>query len=157
MPQARANFRALSGDYRLSGGTLEARNVQGDVLGGKVSGELTLTHLSERPTAQVTAAVHDVSLEAISAALDTKPLERAAISGIVQGRLEGSWEGRAKCPASCRRYHRRLGSGSTGGRNRTKCHSLAGQFAPGLCRSERRDVPKPVLAGHVPLFPQGGR
>ena len=87
MPQAHANFRALSGDYRLSGGTLEARNVRADVLGGKVSGELTLTHLSERPVAQVTAAVHDLSLEAVSAALDTKPLERAAISGIVQGRL----------------------------------------------------------------------
>ena len=48
MPQAHANFRGVSGDYRLSGGTLEARSVQGDVLGGKVSGELTLTHLSDR-------------------------------------------------------------------------------------------------------------
>ena len=63
------------------------------MLGGKISGELTLTHLSKRPAAQVTATVHDLSLEAVSAALDTKPLERAAISGIVQGRLEGSWEG----------------------------------------------------------------
>jgi translocation and assembly module TamB len=93
MPQAHANFRAVSGDYRLSGGTLEARNVQCDVLGGKVSGELTLTHLSERRAAQLAAAVHNVSLEAMSAALDTKPLERAAISGIVQGILDGSWEG----------------------------------------------------------------
>ncbi|HXW13563.1 MAG TPA: hypothetical protein VEN79_03555, partial [Terriglobia bacterium] len=93
MPQVHAKFRAVSGDYRLSGGTVEAHNVQCDVLGGKVSGELTLTHLAERPLAQFTAAVHGLSLEAVSAALDTKPLERAAISGIVQGTLKGSWEG----------------------------------------------------------------
>lgn len=93
MPQAHANVRAVSGDYRLSGGTLEARNVHADVLGGKVSGELTLTHLSERPAAKVTAAVHDVSLEAISAATNAKPLERAAISGSLNGKIEGTWEG----------------------------------------------------------------
>ena len=93
MPQARADFRQVSGDYRLTDGTLEARRVQGDALGGRVSGELTMTHLTERPLAQVTAAVHDVSLEGLSAALDTQPLKRAAISGIVQGTLEGSWEG----------------------------------------------------------------
>jgi translocation and assembly module TamB len=92
MPQVHANVRALTGEYRLSGGTLEARNVQADVLGGKMLGNLTLTHLSERPVARVAAAVHDVSLEAISAALDTRPLERAAISGSLDGTIAGSWE-----------------------------------------------------------------
>ena len=93
MPQARANVRAVSGDYRLSGGTLEARNVRADVLGGRVSGELTLTHLSERPAAKVTAAIHDVSLEAVSAATNTTALRRAAISGSLNGKIEGTWEG----------------------------------------------------------------
>ena len=93
MPQAHANVRAVSGDYRLSAGTLEARNVHADVLGGKVSGELTLTHLAERPAAKVTAAIQDVSLEAVSAATNTTPLERAAISGSLNGKIEGTWEG----------------------------------------------------------------
>src|ERR1019366_924236 len=39
LPQARSSVRALTGDYRLAGGTLEARKVQGDLLGGRVLGE----------------------------------------------------------------------------------------------------------------------
>ena len=48
MPQAHANVRNFSGDYRLSGGTLEARNVEADVLGGRIMADLALRHLSER-------------------------------------------------------------------------------------------------------------
>jgi translocation and assembly module TamB len=93
LPQAHANARAASGDYRLSGGTLEVRNVRADVLGGKVSGELTLTHLSERPAAKVAATIQDVSLEAVSAATNTTPLQRAAITGSLNGKVEGTWVG----------------------------------------------------------------
>ena len=96
MPQVRTTIRALIGEFRLDSGTLEARNVQGDVLGGKVSGNLTLTHLSERPTARVAAVAHNVSLGAIIAALDTRPLQRAAISGRLNGTVDGSWEGAGK-------------------------------------------------------------
>ncbi|MGO8814815.1 MAG: translocation/assembly module TamB domain-containing protein [Terriglobia bacterium] len=93
LPQARADIRALSGDFRVSDGNLEARNVRASVMGGSVSGEMTLTHLSERPMAKVTGALHDISLEALSAATNTTPLERAAISGNLNGTVAGSWEG----------------------------------------------------------------
>ena len=93
LPQAHANVQGLSGEFRLSDGTLEARSVQGDLLGGKISGNFTLTNLSERPVAKVAVAVHHVSLEATSAALDVRALERTAVSGNLDGTLNGSWEG----------------------------------------------------------------
>lgn len=96
MPQIHTTVRALTGDYHLDGGTLEARNVQGDAMGGKVSGSLTLTHLSERPMARFAAQARDVSLQAVSAALDMQPAERAAIGGNVNGTADGSWEGAGK-------------------------------------------------------------
>jgi translocation and assembly module TamB len=93
VPQAHANVRALTGEYHLSEGTIAVRNLRAAVLGGRISGNFTLTQLSERPVARVAAAVHDLSLQAISSALDTQPLKRAAISGNLDGTLEGSWEG----------------------------------------------------------------
>src|ERR1019366_5356137 len=69
LPPARGSVRALSGDYLLSSGTLEARNVQAGVLGGKIAGNLTITHLSDRPAARMAAQLHDVSVEALSTAV----------------------------------------------------------------------------------------
>ena len=93
LAQAHANVRALNGEFRLSDGTLEARNVLGDVLAGKISGSLTLTHLSERPVAKLAAAVHHISLDAASVALGVQPMERTAISGSLDATLNGAWEG----------------------------------------------------------------
>jgi translocation and assembly module TamB len=93
LPQGRASVQALSGEYRLSGGTLEVRNVQAGVLGGRMSGDFTLAHLSQQPEARVSAAVRDVSLEAASRAAGASQLERAAITGKLDGTVEGSWQG----------------------------------------------------------------
>jgi translocation and assembly module TamB len=92
LPQAHADVRDLTGEYQLSGGTLEVRNVKADVLGGKVAGNLTLTHMSARPVGRVAAALSDITLEAVTAALNTQPLERADITGRLNGTVEGSWE-----------------------------------------------------------------
>ena len=93
LPQAHTAVRALTGEYRMSGGTFEARNVHGDVLGGRLSADLSLTHLSDRPQGRVAACVRDVSLEATSAALGTSQFRRTAITGKLNGTIEGSWEG----------------------------------------------------------------
>jgi uncharacterized protein involved in outer membrane biogenesis len=130
--QARASVRALTGEYRLNSGTLEARNVQADVLGGRMTGDLTITHLLERSVARVAAVVRDVSLEAVSATLHTRPLERAAISGRLNGTMEGSWQASGE--------NLQLRSDSAGRRARNKQDSSAGRLAPGLRRPERRDL-----------------
>lgn len=93
LPQARASVRAFRGDYRLADGTLEARKVQGDVLGGRVAGELTLTHLADQPAATIAATVRDISLDAASNALTARPLNGTTISGLLNGAVQGSWVG----------------------------------------------------------------
>ena len=155
LPQGAASVRALSGEYRLGGGTLEVRNVQADVLGGRSVGELTLTHLSERPVARVSAAVRDVSLEAVSAPPDASQVERAAITGKLNGTVEGSWEGSGE--------NLQLRSDATitasapvepGGRAGNKRHPATGRPAPGLRRPKRRDLAEPDRIHHAPHHPQ---
>ena len=92
-PPARSSVRALRGDYQLSGGTLEARNVQGAILGGTVSGHITLAHLSQRIEVRAAATARNISLAAASNAFSATPLQAAAITGNLDGSAEATWQG----------------------------------------------------------------
>ena len=92
-PQAHADIRDLGGMYELRGGSLDVRDVKADVLGGRLAGNLTLTNFSERPVGRVAVALSDISLEVAGSASDTRPLQRAAITGRLNGTAEASWEG----------------------------------------------------------------
>jgi translocation and assembly module TamB len=92
-PQAQANVRDLKGEYRLDDGTLEVRNLQGDVMGGHLAGQLRMAHLAENPDAQVKASIRDLSLPALRAALRPKPLPGIGIAGRFSCNLQGSWQG----------------------------------------------------------------
>ncbi len=93
LPQARAGIRALRGEYRLDEGTLVARNVQMDVLGGHLAAELTMQRLAGSPEAHVTGTIRGLSLANAVAALRTKPQGNLRISGRLDGRVEAAWRG----------------------------------------------------------------
>jgi translocation and assembly module TamB len=92
-PPAHANIRGVTGKFNLHDGTLEVKNVNGALLGGNASGSLTMTHLDDQPMAKVAAELRGISLGAASAALNSQALQRTAISGDLNGKLDGSWEG----------------------------------------------------------------
>ena len=93
LPEARTTARSFRGDYRLSRGTFEARNLQAEILGGHVAADLTILHLADKPEARVEGTVRGLSLAAASTALRTKPKERVEITGRLDGTLKASWRG----------------------------------------------------------------
>lgn len=92
-PQLRARVRALNGEFRMSDGTLEARNLRAGLWGGSVNGSVTIADLSQEPTGKLSAALHGVSLDALSAAAGANQFQRAAITGTLNGTVQGTWKG----------------------------------------------------------------
>ena len=92
-PQARASVRTLRGEYRLDEGTLVARNVQMDVLGGHVSAELTMQHLAGNPEARLTGTISGLSLVDATAALRARPQGNLRIRGSLDGKVDAAWRG----------------------------------------------------------------
>jgi translocation and assembly module TamB len=93
LPPVRSEVRNLSAEYRLRGGTLQARNVQAEVLGGRVAADLTMTGLRGKPETRLTTEIRGVELANASAALRVRPLERLAVSGRLDGSLLITWHG----------------------------------------------------------------
>ena len=92
-PEARTNLRAFKGEYRLDRGTLEARNLQADVLGGQVAAKITMVDLADKRDTSVEGTARGLSLEAANVALRTKPPQPVPIAGRLDGTVKASWRG----------------------------------------------------------------
>jgi translocation and assembly module TamB len=93
LPEVRANLRSFRGEYRLKGSTLEARNVQAELLGGQMAANMTMLHLAGKPQVRLEAAVRGVSLAATNAALRSKPLKEVELTGRLDGTISAGWRG----------------------------------------------------------------
>jgi len=91
LPEVRAGVRSFRANYRLEGGTLEARDVQAEALGGQLTANLTILHVADKPQARLEAAVRGVSLAAGNAALRTKPLKGLEVTGHLDGTVNAGW------------------------------------------------------------------
>ena len=94
LPEARTRARSFKGEYRLYGGTFEARKLQATVLDGQVAADLTILHLADKREARLEGTMRSVSLAAASAALRTKPQEHIEITGRLDGTVKASWHGK---------------------------------------------------------------
>jgi translocation and assembly module TamB len=93
LPEAHGEIRAVRGRYRLEKGTLEANDLRADLLGGHLTADLSMRHLASNPEAHVAGSVSAISLDAVNAALGSKPLEGVSISGRLDGKGEATWRG----------------------------------------------------------------
>jgi translocation and assembly module TamB len=93
LPEVRAGVRSFRANYRLKGGTLEARDVQSEVLGGQMVANLTILDLAGKSQARLEAAIRGVSLAAGNAALHTKPLKGVEVNGRLDGTVSAGWRG----------------------------------------------------------------
>lgn len=92
-PQARTDLQALAGEYRLEQGTLEVRNLKGNLFGGQMAGELRMVNLAGVPDARVEASLRDLSLSAVRNAIRPRPLPGIAVGGRLNGTINASWHG----------------------------------------------------------------
>ena len=98
LPEIRASFQSVAGEYHLDRGNLEVRNVETRALGGHASGKLLISHLAADAAARLEVNVQNVSLSAVQEAMRAKQDIGFQMSGNVGGRLEATWHGRLKDP-----------------------------------------------------------
>ena len=87
-------FRRMQGKYHLSGGTLQLTNFIVETLGGRMSVMAEMNHLDATPESRVQASLTNISLKALQAALGTRPIKTAVISGTLCGKADAAWKGR---------------------------------------------------------------
>jgi len=92
-PQARARVERFSAAYRLAQGNLEVSSLQARILGGSVTGRLSMTHLSGMPVAKLSADIRNLSLADAHRAIPAAPPQAGIISGGLNAKLEAAWQG----------------------------------------------------------------
>jgi len=93
LPQARGDLREVRSHYRLEEGNLVADGLRANLLGGDLTGDFTIRHLSENPVSRFRASIRSIALNAVSRALPKRSLEGMSINGDVNGTLEATWHG----------------------------------------------------------------
>ncbi len=93
LPEASAEVRAVRGCYRLEKGNLDANDLQADLLGGHLTADLAMRHLTGVPYYRLAGSLHGVSLNAASNALRTKPLQSVPVTGRLEAKVEATWRG----------------------------------------------------------------
>jgi translocation and assembly module TamB len=88
-----ADIRDVRGHYRLDRGNLEASDLEAGLLGGRVTANLSMHHLSGTPNSRLLATVRDISLGSLKGAVRNGSVERVSLSGDLNGNLEASWHG----------------------------------------------------------------
>ena len=90
---SRLDVRKLRGNYRLANGTLQARTVEAELLGGRISGDGEVRNVDSTPTTTVQAVLHSISLQEAQRAMHRAEVKVVVISGTVDGTAEASWTG----------------------------------------------------------------
>ncbi len=89
----RIEAHKLHGNYRLANGSLQAREIDVESLGGIIRADLDAQHLDATPSMHVRASFHGISLQAAQQALHRPEPRLVALFGILDGKSEASWTG----------------------------------------------------------------
>jgi translocation and assembly module TamB len=89
----RLEIRSVRGQYQLANGSLHARGVEAETLGGRVSASLDMEHLDATPTSRLRAVIRGVSLSSAQRTFRRPELKPVAIEGSLDGTTEASWTG----------------------------------------------------------------
>src|SRR5882762_1701192 len=91
--QGHLDLRKLQGRYQLANGTLQARNIGAQLLGGRVNADLTIQNLDATAASRVRMSLVGISLEAAQQAIRTPDAKTVSLMGRLDGTAEGSWKG----------------------------------------------------------------
>jgi translocation and assembly module TamB len=89
----RVEARKLHGTYQFAGGNLQVSELAMETLGGRITGNAEIKHLDTTPESRIQAALHDISLQTLQRASQTREIKGAALSGTIGGSAEASWKG----------------------------------------------------------------
>ena len=86
----------ISAKYKLLDGNLSVHGLQADLLGGRMTGTVTMQHLDTNSIAKLHASLQAISLSAANAAFRTLPLGAIPLDGEISGTADAEWVGSIK-------------------------------------------------------------
>ncbi len=89
-----AEIRKLKGTYDLANGSLRARGVEAEALGGRINADVDMKNLDTTPSSSVRTTMRSISLQAVQHAMRGQATPQAVVvSGNVDGTSDLSWIG----------------------------------------------------------------
>jgi len=89
--QMRAIPKSIRAEFKLQDGNLDVKNAESDLLGGHVSADYELSHISGNSGSHLHTIVRDLSLQAVDQTAGMKNREASRLSGFVSGTAEATW------------------------------------------------------------------
>lgn len=90
-PSLQTEVRDLYARYQLSGGNAEVNEIRAHVMGGTLSGKLTIKDVAGASVAQLQASLKDLSLEQAQTATHNTSMRQAHLSGRVDADATAHW------------------------------------------------------------------
>jgi translocation and assembly module TamB len=90
-PSLQAEVRDLFAQYQLAGGNAEVKDIRAKILGGTLSGNLTIKDVAGAADARLQASLKDVSLDQAQTATHNTSMKQAHLSGKVNAEATARW------------------------------------------------------------------
>jgi translocation and assembly module TamB len=90
-PTLQTQVRDIYARYTLAHGNAEVSNIRAHIMGGALSGKLTIRDVSGAGVARLQASLKDLSLDQAQAAMHKNPAQQAHLSGKVNADAEARW------------------------------------------------------------------
>src|SRR5579864_3249457 len=90
-PDLRAVIRNVGGDFKLAKGNLDARGLEAELLGGRLTASVAMQHLDANPVSRIHASLQAISLGATKAAFRLASPNQIPLSGHIDGTADAGW------------------------------------------------------------------
>jgi translocation and assembly module TamB len=90
-PTMRTEIRDLGARYTLRNGTLEIKNMIAHLLGGELTGNMTMRDLTGKSQSHLVAALHGISVADLKALMNSPSLKQVTVNGRVNANADATW------------------------------------------------------------------
>src|SRR5437868_10321720 len=92
-PQLRTTLSNLRGQFQLANGNLQGHHIVVELLGGRLTADLSMRKLDSMPVSKAQASLEAISLDSMKSAVRSGNIRQLPISGAVTGTADASWVG----------------------------------------------------------------
>jgi translocation and assembly module TamB len=90
-PTMHTNIRDLGARYTVRQGNLEVKNISARLLGGALTGNMTMRNLTGKSQSHLVAALHGISVSDLKSLMNSPSLKQVALTGRVNADADATW------------------------------------------------------------------
>lgn len=91
MPSFRGDIRNVAARYTVANGNLDVRDLRASLLGGQLTGTMTIRNLAGAARSQLQANLRGVSLAEVKSQITSPALRELALSGTLDANADATW------------------------------------------------------------------